>query len=194
MTKSQRVILESAILLFSRHGLGGTTLRDVAKHARVTPMTLYRGFKTMDDLVHEAILLVIERYFDESQLLKVLYEDSAKQELRVLLALLRWYAALPVPATKVLIYGSLSDNKKWRVMASEAIDKLTNILNAFISHESPKQSRSKTLARVIARSLLMVLLYMKMTSAEKKSAKRGTQEAAELKAILEYCLTGMPKH
>src|SRR5205809_748691 len=98
-TKAERKILESAILLFSRHGFGGSSVRYVARHAHVTPMTLYRGFKNKHDLIRETLELVLKGHFDPSQLLMILYEHPARKELGDLLltALLRWYSSLPVP-------------------------------------------------------------------------------------------------
>ena len=133
-TKAELRILESSILLFSRHGLGGAVVRDVAKHARVTTMTMYRGFKDKDDLVEETLRLVIKRHFDPSQFLMVVFQDPAKQALDALLlaALIRWYPLLPVPATKLLIGAYLSDNETLRAMAAEAIAELTKVLTNFM--------------------------------------------------------------
>src|SRR5437016_1757339 len=133
-TKSDLKVLESSILLFSRHGFGGATVRDVAEHARVTTMTMYRGFKDKDDLVEEAVRLVIKRHFDPSQFLMVVFQDPAKQALDALLlaALMRWYAALPLPAAKLLINAYLSDSEKLRSMAAEAVEELTKVLTNFI--------------------------------------------------------------
>jgi hypothetical protein len=73
------------------------TVRDVAEHARVTTMTMYRGFKDKDNLVEEASRLVIKRHFDPSQFLMVVFQAPAKKALSALLlaALMRWYTALP---------------------------------------------------------------------------------------------------
>jgi hypothetical protein len=42
-TKAEAKLLDSAILLFGKYGYSGISIRDVAKHAGITAMTLYRG-------------------------------------------------------------------------------------------------------------------------------------------------------
>jgi len=192
-TKAERRILESALLLFSRHGFGGTALRDVARHAHVTPVTLYRGFKNKHDLIRETLELVIKRHFDPSQFLMIVYEHSARKELGDLLlpALLRWYASLPVPGTKLLMNAYLSDSAEWRGMAAEAIKKLMKVLTAFIDRELQTRPSSNILAQTATRTLLMVLFHMKITSLETKSAREEKKETAEVEAILRYCLIGL---
>lgn len=196
MTKSHREILESAILLFSRHGFGGTAVHDIAKHTRVTPMTLYRGFKTKDNLIHEVLLLVIQRHFDPAQLLSMLFTDSASNKLPELLlpVLLRWYSSIPVPATKLLINALLSENQKWHALAADAIEKLTDTLRTFIDRELRKRRTSKIIARASAQTLLTVLLYRKPISTQTKSAKKEKQELAEVEATLRYCMIGLEGH
>ncbi len=143
-------------------------------------MTLYRGFKTKDNLIREVLLLVIQRHFDPALLLSMLFTDSASNNLRDLLlpALLRWYSSIPVPAAKLLINTLLSENEKWRALAADAIEKLTHPLTTFIDRELRKQHTSKMVARVAAETLLTILLYRKATSLQMKSAKKEKQELA----------------
>ena len=56
-----------------------------------------------------------------SQFLMIVYEHSARKELGDLLlpALLRWYASLPVPATKLLMNAYLSDSAEWQQQLSK---------------------------------------------------------------------------
>ena len=192
-TKAERKILESAILLFSRHGFGGASVREVARHAHVTPMTLYRGFKNKHDLIQETLVLVIQRHFDPSQFLMIVYEHSARKELGDLLlpALLRWYASLAVPATKLLMNAYLSDSAEWRSMAAAAIEKLTKVLTAFIDRELQTRPSSNIVARTAAHTLLVILLHMKITNRETKSVREEKKETAEVDAILRYCLIGL---
>lgn len=192
-TKAEVRILESAIVLFSRHGFAGAAVRDVAKHAHVTTMTMYRGFKNRDDLVDETLLLVIKRHFDPSQILLILYEDSIRQDFDALLlsALLRWNISITVPAAKLLINAQLSDNEKLRAMSAEAIENLTKVLATFLDRELQRRPRNKIVARTVARTLLTVLLHMKSTGQETKSAKEEKEETTQVEEVLRYCLIGL---
>ena len=115
-------------------------------------MTLYRGFKNKHHLIRETLELVIKLHFDPSQFLMILYEHPSTTEFGdlVLPALLRWYASLPLPATKLLMNAYLSDSAEWRSMAATAIEKLTKVLTAFIDRELRKRPRNKIVARTAA--------------------------------------------
>jgi AcrR family transcriptional regulator len=49
-------ILEAAERVFSRDGLQGATTREIAREAGVNEVTLFRHFRTRDDLLRETIL------------------------------------------------------------------------------------------------------------------------------------------
>lgn len=192
-TKAKTRILESAIVLFARHGIDGATIRAIAKHARVTPMTLYRSFENKDKLIQATLLLVIGRHFESSQLLTALYADPAKKDLSDLLltALLRWYDSLTAPATKLMINAYTSDEEKWRCIGAQVIEELTKILTTFIDRDLQTRSRGTVAGRTAARTLLTVLLHLKMTSPELKSGKQHKKTREEVGEVLRFCLIGL---
>src|ERR1700746_862093 len=49
-------ILEAAEKVFSRNGFQGATTREIAREAQVNEVTLFRHFRTRDDLLRETIL------------------------------------------------------------------------------------------------------------------------------------------
>src|SRR5260370_41199164 len=49
-------ILEAAERVFSRDGFQGATTREIAREAQVNEVTLFRLFRTRDDLLRETIL------------------------------------------------------------------------------------------------------------------------------------------
>jgi AcrR family transcriptional regulator len=53
---TRRRILEAAERVFSRDGFQGATTREIAREAQVNEVTLFRHFRTRDELVRETIL------------------------------------------------------------------------------------------------------------------------------------------
>jgi AcrR family transcriptional regulator len=53
---TRRRILEAAERVFSRDGFQGATTREIAREAQVNEVTLFRLFRTRDDLLRETIL------------------------------------------------------------------------------------------------------------------------------------------
>jgi AcrR family transcriptional regulator len=53
---TRRRILEAAERIFSRDGFQGATTREIAREAQVNEVTLFRHFRTRDDLLRETIL------------------------------------------------------------------------------------------------------------------------------------------
>lgn len=53
---TRRRILEAAEKVFSRDGFQGATTREIAREAEVNEVTLFRHFRTRDDLLRETIL------------------------------------------------------------------------------------------------------------------------------------------
>src|SRR5467141_2485506 len=53
---TKKRIFAAAELVFSRDGFQGATTREIAREAQVNEVTLYRHFRTRDELVRETIL------------------------------------------------------------------------------------------------------------------------------------------
>ncbi len=58
---SQRIVA-AATRVFGRAGVSGATTREIAREAKVNEVTLFRYFKTKDDLLREVILHSCRRY------------------------------------------------------------------------------------------------------------------------------------
>jgi AcrR family transcriptional regulator len=51
--RTRERVLEAAVETFARQGLDGTSVRDIARHARIRVSTLYHYFPSKDALYHE---------------------------------------------------------------------------------------------------------------------------------------------
>src|ERR1700720_146429 len=53
---TRKRILTAAVRVFSRDGFQGATTREIAREAGVNEVTLFRHFRTRDDLLRDTIL------------------------------------------------------------------------------------------------------------------------------------------
>lgn len=53
---SSERILEAAFALFVKHGFHGTSMRQIAQEAGLTPASIYNHFPTKDEIFHQVIL------------------------------------------------------------------------------------------------------------------------------------------
>ena len=59
--ESLRKLLKAATETLGQHGVQGTTIPRIARHAGLTPGAVYRRFRDKDELLETAILAVLER-------------------------------------------------------------------------------------------------------------------------------------
>jgi AcrR family transcriptional regulator len=59
--ESLRKLLKAATEVLGQHGVDGTTIPRIARHAGLTPGAVYRRFRDKDELLETAILGILER-------------------------------------------------------------------------------------------------------------------------------------
>jgi AcrR family transcriptional regulator len=62
MKETRQRILEAALKVFSRDGISGATTREIARVAKVNEVTLFRYFKSKNELLKQAIMCSADRY------------------------------------------------------------------------------------------------------------------------------------
>lgn len=62
MKETGERILEAAIHVFGRDGVSGATTREIARVARVNEVTLFRYFKSKNELLRQVVLQSCKRY------------------------------------------------------------------------------------------------------------------------------------
>ena len=129
-TKASAQILEAAIELFADYGYFGTTMRDVAQKADVTPMTIYRLFKSKDKLFEMTLETVTKRSLDQAQFLLTVFQNKGKQNVQALIvpAVRRWYGSVPLQPARLMMYAYLSGNEEWRKTSYSPLEKIIEVL------------------------------------------------------------------
>ena len=61
MKSTEERILAAATIAFARHGVSGATTREIARHARVNEVTLFRHFKSKNELLRRVVMQSGER-------------------------------------------------------------------------------------------------------------------------------------
>lgn len=78
LSEKERIILNTAKECFVLNGIGNTTMQDIAECCQLTRQTLYKHFKSVDNLMLEVqlnILTDLEKYFE-----KEFDEECIKQD------------------------------------------------------------------------------------------------------------------
>lgn len=182
-------ILDAAIEVFSESGYGDANARELARRAKTTTMTIYRSFKNKEGLFHECLREVIARSFDPGKFALLMYEDSKSRDAGAILnaALLRWYSSLPRSSARLLAQAWLSRNPKWHEMADAALDSIISILATTMERQLPKKQQEKGEARIAAKTAIIMLFHLRMTSPKPASPKKEEKEQTrEAETFLHY--------
>src|SRR5215467_6404963 len=129
-SKIEPRILDAAIALFADYGYFGVTTRDVARKAKVTEGSIYRLFRSKDNLFESSLEAVIGHLLDPAQFLLMIFENRKKQDFSSAISspIRRWYSSLTYQSARLLIQASLSKNEKWRQAAYAPLEKIIGIL------------------------------------------------------------------
>jgi len=187
-SKIESRILDRAIELFADFGYFGVTTRDLAKKAKVTEGSIYRLFRSKENLFEEALHAAISRSLDPAQFLYMVFEGQGKKDFTSLatVAVRRWYFSLPQPSARLLTQAYFAD-AKWRKIAYGPIDKIIEILTKVMEKEQPKAKKFS--ASTAARALIMALMHFKITYASEYSEK---EEKAVVEGMVGQWLHGLP--
>jgi AcrR family transcriptional regulator len=190
-SKASAQILEAAIELFADFGYFGTTIRDVAKKADVTAMTIYRLYKSKDGLFEVTLSTVIKRSLDQAHFLLAVFngkEDKRDSQALITTAVRQWYDSLPSQPARLMMYAFLSPEEKWRELAYARLEEIVKVLAGTLDEAIDKKAKPRPRTVVAARTLIMALFQFKITQPKIKSVR---EEKAAIEDIVNQWLLGM---
>jgi len=189
-SKASAQILETAIELFADYGYFGTTIRDVAKKADVTAMTIYRLYNSKDGLFEVALSTVIQQSLDQAHFLLAIFQNKEKQNSQdfIIHSVRQWYDSLPQRPARLMMYAYLSHEEKWREMAYSRLEEIVKVLAGTLEEAIDKKVKPRPKTAVAARTLIMALFQFKITRPKMKSAR---EEKAAIEDILHQWLMGV---
>lgn len=184
-------IMRAAIAAFADYGYFGATTRDIAQKAGVTEPSIYRLFKSKENLFEEALLSTVNNSLDPARFLLIIYEHEQRQEkfsVVVLDAVGQWYASLPEQSARLLMYAALSRNERWSQTAYSRTQKIISLLADAIAREARKTRARKINALAAARTLILALFDFKITKSVLDSKEK---EPAVLDQTVRQWLEGL---
>jgi|SRR5205807_1682620 len=188
-SKASAQILEAAIELFADYGYFGTTMRDLAEKADVTPMTIYRLFKSKDGLFEMTLKAVTKRSQDQGPYLLTVFHNKGKPvSQKLIITIVRqWYDAVPHKPARLIMYAYLSGQEEWRNIAYSTLEKIIEVLADTLEGAIDKKSKRRPKTIVAARTLILALFQFKITH----PMKSAREETAAVDEILHQWLMGI---
>ncbi len=173
------LILEAAIRLFGDYGYHGVTTKDLAHEADTTEASIYRLFKSKENLYQQALTIVTSRASED--LGKFFIETYAKEgeidfPAFVTSAARRWYVSLPRSSARLLQQALIAD-KKWRDLAYAPIGQMIHTLSAACDREFKKiPGKRKPDARLVVEILIWALFQLKVSRPSVPASKDDKEE------------------
>jgi AcrR family transcriptional regulator len=189
-SRASAQVLDAAIELFADYGYFGTTIRDVAKKADVTAMTIYRLFKSKDGLFEMALTAVTKRSLDQAHFLLAAFQNKDKEHVQsqITAAVRRWYDSVPQQPARLMMYAYLSRNEKWRELAYSPLEEIIEVLAGTLDEGIDKKVKRRPKVVVAARTLILGLFQFKITHPKMRSLR---EETAAVGDILDQWLMGV---
>jgi AcrR family transcriptional regulator len=189
LTKAAAQILETAIELFAAYGYFGTTIRHIAREAKVTPMTVYRLFKNKPSLFEMALCTVISRSVSKAEFLEAVFDHKRHGNVRsfVTAAVRHWYDSVPQQPARLMMYAYLSRNEKWQALAYAPLEEIIEVLAGTLDEGIDKKAKPRPKVAVAARTLILGLFQFKITHPIWRSAR---EERAAVGDILDQWWMG----
>jgi AcrR family transcriptional regulator len=172
--ESLRKLLKAATEVLGQHGVEGTTIPRIARHAGLTPGAVYRRFRDKDELLETAILAVLERQDERvkggmtaEMAARIPLEVFAEQIIGGMVVSYRANAAL-LRALRQFVHGRANTAfvKKAGKLEVRTYERLVNLILADrkdIRHPDPRIAVSLGLMMVISTLYELVVMPMIIT-------------------------------
>lgn len=141
-------ILEAAVRVFSRYGVGRTRMGDIAKEAGIARQTLYGSFKNKDEILVASIA-----HFSEMSL--VLLRDDWRDETTIEGLLLAYHARAILPSFDIMTFSTDARDmiNGYNALGQQATrtaqkHKMGALQTAFAAHPDLAQADDASLAKL----------------------------------------------
>lgn len=151
---------------------------------------LYRLFLNKEKLFVDCLTGALDQCLEPAQFLMILAGDEQEADFPALVrqAVRNWYFSLPAQSARLLMQGTLSDNKIWSKLAFSRIDKTISILSRRIEKEI---HLSKAIAFGAANSLVLALFQYKVS---RPMLTHSEKERETVESMIHYWFRGLPNH
>lgn len=167
--ESERKLLKAAAEVLGQHGVNGATIPRIARHAGLTPGAVYRRFRDKDELLETAILGILERQDERTQVglapkaaAQIPLPVFADQVIGSMVISYRANAAL-LKAMRQFVQGR-SNTEFWKKASILELRTFRRVVDLFLAHRAeinhpqPKMAVSLALMTVISTLFELVVL------------------------------------
>jgi AcrR family transcriptional regulator len=182
--RSQRArILEHALALMAKHGVDGTSMRQLAKVCGLNVATLYHYFPSKADLLRAVIE---ERNYDQlmRESLPIDRRAAPRKRLAAMLTLIWTEALREEDVWRLLLGESLRSDEVARRVAADLAARLRGAIDGWLADLLPElgESRPMVAELITGQSLGMFLEYLLRPPERRPAAAR--RRAAEVAAVV----------
>jgi AcrR family transcriptional regulator len=161
-SKIDRKILDAAEKVFSEHGYPGTTTKEIAVAADVTEGSIFRLFKSKENLFAEVLKKSTTRQMPVGEFRALLEREGTFEEV-VQHAVRRWYSSADMPYLRLVNFAMMTAPQLTKEIVVPRVKEIVRTLATAIDHHRGRRSTSKP-ALVASQQLLYGLALQKMSS------------------------------
>lgn len=132
LDKTEQKIVDATIFLLDKEGMNGTTTKKIAKKAEVSEVTVFRKFKSKDNLLKIAKIYYSDYFLEKISDIFINYEDT---DLESLLKNTWWklvnFLDNNLDIIKIALYELMSNPEEEKIFSKFSDEVLKNLTNIF---------------------------------------------------------------
>ena len=168
LDKTEQKIVDATIFLLDKEGMNGTTTKKIAKKAEVSEVTVFRKFKSKDNLLKIAKIYYSDYFLEKISDIFTNYEDT---DLESLLKNTWWklvnFLDNNLDIIKIALdelMSSPEEDKIFSKFADEVLKNLTNIFQEQIDKEKIRKINPSAAALTVFSVIVEGIIFWKFES------------------------------
>jgi AcrR family transcriptional regulator len=183
-------ILDTAISCFADRGYHGTTTKEIAVAANVTEGSVFRLFRSKENLFEQALRKVVSTQMAPEQFAELMAREGDFCEV-VHAAVRRWYTAVTPEYARLAMFANLSTPQLARDIVYKRVRNFVPVLADAIDRHKGHRRGGKT-STVCAQNFMFGLFYYRLTKAViNHRVQNPTTEREYLQTAVEGFLRAM---
>lgn len=168
LDKTEQKIVDATIFLLDKEGMNGTTTKKIAKKAEVSEVTVFRKFKSKDNLLKIAKIYYSDYFLEKISDIFINYEDT---DLESLLKNTWWklvnFLDNNLDIIKIALdelMSSPEEEKIFSKFSDEVLKNLTNIFQEQIDKEKIRKINPSAAALTVFSVIVEGIIFWKFES------------------------------
>ena len=164
LDKTEQKIVDATIFLLDKEGMNGTTTKKIAKKAEVSEVTVFRKFKSKDNLLKIAKIYYSDYFLEKISDIFTNYEDT---DLESLLKNTWWKLVNFLDIIKIALdelMSSPEEEKMFSKFSDEVLKNLTNIFQEQIDKGKIRKINPSAAALTVFSVIVEGIIFWKFES------------------------------